>query len=1282
VLQRGVESFLGVLMAAPAAVLSILVNANTKAATASLAKTQTQLNATGAASAKNAKMMKAGLAGVGIAAGAAAVGLVKLGGDFEKSYDKIRVGTGKTGKGLERLKAGFKDVVSSVPADFDDAATAVADLNTRLGLTGRQNTKVSKQMLELSRITGTSVAGNVKGVARAFVDWDVATKDTSSTLDGFFRLSQESGASVQELTTNVQKFGSPLRQLGWDLEESAAMFATFERAGVNTETMVPGLKFAIANLTKGTGEAGEMMEKFGIKAGEPESALRKVFKIMSDDGVKASDRIKLAMAAFGQRAGPDMAEAIKQGRFEVDDMVATMTKGSDTIRDAGRDSMSLGDNWKLLTNQMKVGLEPAATALFGVMNDGLAWLSKNAPKAVEAIKQFFATNEDAKGLISAFGDIGKAIGSIGNSLLPVVEKMLPFVKDTLKAMVRVFRGFVDVVAGILTLDLGRVLGGLGDIVGGSFQRMIAIARGLWEPVKAAFKAIGNAITAPFKTAFKFVVQIGKDLLDDLLGLFTGVLDGIAAVADKLGGLPLVGGKFDGVAESIRGATGALNEQREGLRKHGDALDKDKQKVKAHAQEGQKNWSSYSTGADKSLATVRTATGKTGNKASDDLNKVGQASKDTGKRVDKNVRGLGKTVGRALKSVGENTNEALRAFNAPKLSFSFNTLEGDTKQLFARKGAMVPGHGSGDKVPAMLEPGEVVLNREAVKRLGGPQRAHQVNRMIPRFARGGIVGLGKKLQGLGWLVSEHPAFGGVQGRHSDGSYHYSNQAIDVNWPNPGQEASKIRALLPSLEAISGIIELLHPFNDPAHAGSNSHLHIAMGSGAGFAGLGGMVAIAKTILKGPPGPMRDIGQGSVDKARKAANKFLAAQTLEGVEAGASADGNVERIFARVAKRVGTSKTSKLALGMAGYAESGMRDLNYGDSTSLGALQLLASTASALGVSPHDEGAIASLFMLRGFAGRGGANANADRGLPAHLVAQAVQGSAFSSGSNYLAQKGPAMAWMQRFGLQRGGIVGYQKGGGPSLPKGWPRNPFKDPAGTKQLTAASSAWKRLRRVYDRLPRIQERIGFLESQAGRPGSELGVELGPGEITRQVAAQEFLLGRLVKIRELSKRGLRLIDFGLKRAKPGSQEMKRLRKLRPNFQEKMTEMTGLTGKTGSIYETKLAIEALKTTAVEPPPKAEPMNISELLDVIQAARYGVFNSKLPKFHSGGVYRAPAGQSEGPAILRHGETVTPAGSGPRVVINIAEGMGWLREFIDVQLDEQNREADLEVRVGGRI
>jgi hypothetical protein len=263
------------------------------------------------------------------------------------------------------------------------------------------------------------------------------------------------------------------------------------------------------------------------------------------------------------------------------------------------------------------------------------------------------------------------------------------------------------------------------------------------------------------------------------------------------------------------------------------------------------------------------------------------------------------------------------------------------------------------------------------------------------------------------------------------------AIDVV-PGPGGSWGDVnRAVAYSVNAgytpvyydgSGGSIDL--PPHGPGH---HAHMTLLTASellGGASPGGGAAPQLIRPRLRGPKGPLRSLGQAAIDKPYGAAKRYLAeklaAMGSHGSLSSYSADGNVERVFAQVAKRLATSRTAAMALGMAGYAESGMRDLSYGHSTSQGALQLLASTASGMGINPHDEGQIAAAFLQRGFYGRGGANKLAGQGLPAHLVAQGVQGSAFSSGSNYLAQADAAKRWMSRFGLATGG----RARGGPSI------------------------------------------------------------------------------------------------------------------------------------------------------------------------------------------------------------------------------------------------------------
>ena len=92
----------------------------------------------------NVKALAVGAAvgGIAVATGKAVVEAGKymkdLGASFDDAADAIRIGTGATGDALDGLLDDFDAVYKSVPTTMEDASKAIADYNTRLGLTGPQ----------------------------------------------------------------------------------------------------------------------------------------------------------------------------------------------------------------------------------------------------------------------------------------------------------------------------------------------------------------------------------------------------------------------------------------------------------------------------------------------------------------------------------------------------------------------------------------------------------------------------------------------------------------------------------------------------------------------------------------------------------------------------------------------------------------------------------------------------------------------------------------------------------------------------------------------------------------------------------------------------------------------------------------------------------------------------------------------------------------------------------------------------------------------------------------
>jgi hypothetical protein len=67
---------------------------------------------------------------------------------------------------------------------------------------------------------------------------------------------------------------------------------------------------------------------------------------------------------------------------------------------------------------------------------------------------------------------------------------------------------------------------------------------------------------------------------------------------------------------------------------------------------------------------------------------------------------------------------------------------DHVHVAMQRGGVIPGKRSGDRIPALLEEGEGIINRKAVDAMGGPRAIRAINRAIPRFAGGGIASLNR------------------------------------------------------------------------------------------------------------------------------------------------------------------------------------------------------------------------------------------------------------------------------------------------------------------------------------------------------------------------------------------------------------------------------------------------------------------------------------------------------------------------------------------------------------
>lgn len=453
--------------------------------------------------------LKAGLSrkniftGIGAATGTLAVGALKMGEAYDDAFDIIRTGTGATGEAFEALKGDFGNLIGSVPDDARLAAEVLADLNTRTGQTGDGLVALSKTILDFSRITKTDAVANVRSATRLFGDWSIATEDQAATMDKLLRVGQATGIGMDELMTTVVDFGAPMRLLGFEFEEAASLLAKWEKEGVNTGTMLSGLKFGVKTLARE-----------GVAAADMGEALRAKIEAIG----KSADPVGEAIQTFGLRAGPDLAAAILEGRFATEDLVEVMNNGTDTIAGLADETRDVGDWFKILGNKVGSVIGPMA---------------------------------------SGFGDLASTMGPLLYSL-PVLTAGIGRLLGSMKAGV-----ILRFATALKTLGLG-IATKIGAAIA-STSAVSAISSGLGSaltsagnagPVKAATGALGKALGSTLGKGLS--VAFAAIAIVEVLATYNRIKEELAAQSEQIG--TDVGNQIaKGTTESLQRSKAAIQQ---------------------------------------------------------------------------------------------------------------------------------------------------------------------------------------------------------------------------------------------------------------------------------------------------------------------------------------------------------------------------------------------------------------------------------------------------------------------------------------------------------------------------------------------------------------------------------------------------------------------------------------------------------------------------------------------------------------------------------------------------
>ena len=502
------------------------------------------------------------MVGVGaiVGLGAAAVGLgtamFKAGQEVDEAYDLIQIQTGATGKELGELKEAFGIAFADFPNSAAEVANTISMLSTRLKMTGEDLDIVTGSILDMSRLTKTDATANVQEFTRVMGDWGVQNQDGADTLDKLFKASQESGIGINDLMQKVVQFGAPMRLMGFNLNDAIALFAKWQKEGVNSELVMGSLRIAAGKFAKSQGDSTEKV-KGGVRSmadaekklvglkeqlrlaqlqqagftkktseytreanksriakltgeindltaamakGEDrtvtitgsnktlrESLLETFNQIKNNkDGTEA---LAIGMEAFGARAGPDMVAAIREGRFELDDMMKALDASRNSIVDAASATEDFPEKLTKLKNSITLALAPAGLAMMEFAGRVIDEWAPTVKLGVNAVGGYIAD-------VFKLKDIGAISKKLSDDLQGVLSAAWPGIQAEVNTWPARFWGWLTDPGSGLIAQATTQLGGLTDAI-----RNWSTSSETKKAMESIGEGIGAAIVGGIKLLF-------------------------------------------------------------------------------------------------------------------------------------------------------------------------------------------------------------------------------------------------------------------------------------------------------------------------------------------------------------------------------------------------------------------------------------------------------------------------------------------------------------------------------------------------------------------------------------------------------------------------------------------------------------------------------------------------------------------------------------------------------------------------------------------------------------
>ncbi|EMF0296582.1 phage tail tape measure protein [Enterococcus hirae] len=468
-----------------------------------------------------------------VAAGAAGLAAFS---EVDEALDTIITKTGATGDQADRLSKSFENVGSNTHLPLQTVGEAIGEVNTQFGFMDKKLEDSTNYLLQYAEINETDVSQSAIFARQAIEAYDMSYDDLNSVLDVTTKTAQNTGQSVDDLMQKAIDGAPQIKQLGLSFGEGITLMGQFEQAGVDSSAALSSLSKATVTYAKDgktlSQGLGELQDKIKNASSETEA-------------------INAAAEIFGNKGGPRMADAIKRGTLNLEDLAKVASESGGSVGSTYEATLDPIDKANMAMNNAKLAMasvgesvQIALLPFFELAIDALQRFKIWLDSLDQGQKNMLVT---IALVVAAIGPLLVILGTLMGSITKIVSGVKSFIGiwQTLSGFLAT-NPFVLVIAGIALLIAGFVLAY--NKVKWFHDGVNAFFKGISDVAVEVFKFIGGYISGVFEgivVNFMNFYNAGKRILTGFIDFITGIFTGDWSRAWQ-GLVDIFGGIFDGI----------------------------------------------------------------------------------------------------------------------------------------------------------------------------------------------------------------------------------------------------------------------------------------------------------------------------------------------------------------------------------------------------------------------------------------------------------------------------------------------------------------------------------------------------------------------------------------------------------------------------------------------------------------------------------------------------------------------------------------------------------------